>query len=48
MEAQFEIEPVTVSDVLGLASWERSRTDEELQRFIGGKAHDFSEIYDSL
>ena len=29
-----EVEPVTVSDVLGLASWDRPRTSEELQNFI--------------
>ncbi len=28
------IEPVTISDVLGLASWNRPRTDEELRSFV--------------
>lgn len=29
-----DIEPVTLSDVLELASWNRPRTSEELQAFI--------------
>lgn len=29
-----DIEPVTLSDVLGLATWDRPRTSEELQNFI--------------
>jgi len=28
------IEPVTVSDVLNLATWDRPRTNEELRDFI--------------
>jgi len=28
------VENVTVSEILGLASWERERSDEELQSFI--------------
>jgi hypothetical protein len=28
------IESVTVSDILGLASWNRQRSSEELQAFI--------------
>lgn len=28
------IEPVTMSEVLGLATWDRVRTDEELRDFI--------------
>jgi len=28
------IEPVTLSDVLQLASWDRPRSNEELQSFI--------------
>lgn len=28
------VEPVTMSEVLELATWERPRTDEELQSFI--------------
>lgn len=29
-----DIEPVTVSEILNLGSWNRERTSEELQRFI--------------
>lgn len=29
-----DVEPVTLSDVLDLASWDRPRTSEELQAFI--------------
>lgn len=29
-----DVEPVTVSDILNLASWNRQRTSEELQSFI--------------
>lgn len=29
-----EIEPVTISDVLGLASWDRPRSTQELHDFI--------------
>ncbi len=29
-----DIEPVTVSDILDLATWNRPRTSEELQSFI--------------
>jgi len=29
-----QIEPVTMSEVLELASWERQRTSEELRSFI--------------
>ncbi len=29
-----DIEPVTMTDVLGLATWNRPRTTEELQNFI--------------
>jgi hypothetical protein len=31
------IEPVTISDVLGLASWDRPRTDQELHDFISSR-----------
>ncbi len=35
METQTEkIEPVTLTDVLNLATWSRERTSEELQSFI--------------
>lgn len=42
------IEPATVSDILGLATWERQRSDEELREFISSKAVDLTEIYESL
>ena len=29
-----DVEPVTVSDILDLATWNRQRTSEELQSFI--------------
>jgi len=29
-----DIEPVTVSDILDLATWNRQRTSEELRSFI--------------
>ena len=29
-----DVEPVTLSDVLDLATWDRPRTSEELQAFI--------------
>jgi len=29
-----DIEPVTVSEILELGSWNRERSSEELQRFI--------------
>jgi len=29
-----DIEPVTVSDILDLATWNRQRTSQELQSFI--------------
>lgn len=28
------VEPVTISDVLGLATWDRPRTDDELREFV--------------
>ena len=28
------VEPVTMSEVLELASWDRQRTDEEIENFI--------------
>lgn len=31
---QATIEPVTMSEVLSLASWDRPRTDEELRDFL--------------
>lgn len=31
---QASIEPVTMSEVLSLASWDRPRTNEELRDFI--------------
>lgn len=32
--SSFEVEPVTVSDILDLATWNRPRTSEELRTFI--------------
>lgn len=29
-----QVEPVTISEVLALASWERPRSNEELQSFL--------------
>lgn len=35
MEMQHaDVEPVTVSDILGLDTWNRPRTNEELRSFI--------------
>lgn len=40
MDAQINgVEPVTLSDVLRLATWSRERSTEELQSFIN-KRHD--------
>lgn len=32
-----DIEPVTVSDILSLATWERERTHEELKAFVDSR-----------
>lgn len=38
MEAtEVNVEPVTMSEVLELATWDRPRTDEELQSFISSR-----------
>ena len=35
MDMQFaDVEPVTISDILNLATWNRERSTEELQSFI--------------
>lgn len=34
---QSNIEPVTMSEVLELASWERPRSNEELRSFISSR-----------
>lgn len=34
MDMTASIEPVTVSDILDLATWNRPRSSEELQNFI--------------
>lgn len=34
-----DVEPVTVNDILGLDTWNRQRTSEELRDFINTK-HD--------
>lgn len=33
-QAQTVVEPVTISEVLSLASWDRPRSNEELRDFI--------------
>ena len=33
-ESFFTVEDVTKSEVLGLATWDRQRTDEELRHFL--------------
>ena len=33
-----EIEPVTINEVLDLASWDRSRSNEELRDFVSRRA----------
>ncbi len=35
---QSTIEPVTISEVLQLASWDRPRTSEELRDFVSRRA----------
>jgi hypothetical protein len=35
---QSTIEPVTISEVLSLASWDRPRTNEELRDFVSHRA----------
>jgi hypothetical protein len=32
-----QIEPVTMTEVLELATWDRPRTDDELRRFIASR-----------
>lgn len=34
---QANIEPVTMSEVLELATWDRPRTNEELENFISSR-----------
>lgn len=34
MDHSADVEPVTMSDILELATWNRPRTSEELQSFI--------------
>lgn len=34
---QGSVEPVTMSEVLELATWERPRSDEELKSFIASR-----------
>ncbi len=35
---QATIEPVTMSEVLSLATWDRPRTNEELRDFVSNRA----------
>ena len=38
MEAEkINVEPVTMSEVLELATWDRPRSDEELREFISSR-----------
>lgn len=32
-----KIEPVTLTEILGLNSWDRQRSDDELREFIAGR-----------
>ncbi|HYG83329.1 MAG TPA: hypothetical protein VD907_00435 [Verrucomicrobiae bacterium] len=34
MQTSHDIEPVTVNEIVGLASWDRERSDDELRAFI--------------
>lgn len=38
MSSPMIVEPVTKADVLGLATWDRSRTSEELQDLISRRS----------
>ena len=40
------VEPTTVSEILGLATWQRERTSEELQSFISRRHEALSKIED--
>lgn len=45
MEAQSGgVEPVTLNDILGLASWSRERSSEELQSFIESRHAALDEV----
>lgn len=37
MDQTLEIEPVTISEILDLASWNRPRSDQELRNFIDSR-----------
>lgn len=39
-----DIEPVTTSDILDMATWNRQRTTEELLSFIGMKHANLSDV----
>lgn len=39
-----DVEPVTVSDILGLDTWSRQRSTEELRGFINSKHDRLSDI----
>ena len=34
MQTSHDIEPVTLSEIVGLASWDRERSNEELRAFV--------------
>jgi hypothetical protein len=38
------VEPVTFSDILSLASWQRERSSEELQDFINTRHANLSDV----
>lgn len=37
MQSTADIEPATISDILGLATWDRMRSSEELRTFVDVK-----------
>jgi len=39
------IEPVTKADILGLASWDRERSDNELKDLIGRRSSQFDDLH---
>jgi hypothetical protein len=45
-EALSDIEPVTLSEVLGLDSWNQPRNSDDLQNFIIRKHHELDMVGD--